>query len=319
MSNESKEGKNKVYQTSLPNKFTRETSIRPIDIHICRLIGNGKKQKDIAEILEISKGYVSRRVKKLIKVGLLTPGPRSSCATYSVNHSLLEQVYRSLTECEAPRKSGNYLIDCHNYKYKFEIEHDNPDVIGIRKGKMKNWSRDPEYGETGACEWRRTTKHVEFWLTTPVVLKTNDPRDLERLKATNQAEIKEAAREFQNKYGIKLKLKRPIPVHKEIKVKSKEITELVKGKTIHDTVFKAVYPDDPNIEFKDEIFAKNYIGSRSVENKASSIMRVLREIQTTQELLVNAMNEQTNILKTVFGKPGPRQPTPDPGNVGYVR
>jgi len=291
--------------TSFLNKFPKETSIRNLDIQICRLIASDKKQKDIAKILNISKGYVSKRIKLLIKVGLLTPGPRSSTTTYSVNTSLLVEVSSNLTECEAPLKSNEYLIDCHNYKYKFRIVKDNPDVIGIKKGKMKNWERDPDYGDSGACEWRRTTKHVEFWLTTPVVIKTNDPQDLERLKATNLVLILKAASEFQRKHDMILDLTKPDPVHKEIKVKNALLTKLTKGKNIHDTIFKSVYPEDGTPEFKDEIYVKNYIGSRSVENKASSIIKRLDQLENN---LLNCMEKQTTILEKLI--PSPQTPAP---------
>ncbi len=312
---------------SFLNKFPRETSkklsLKPIHHDIIRLIKKGKIQKEIAQILNISKGYCSKKVKQLVKCGLVKEILRSSCRILTINHTLYEQVSSFITQGEAPLKGSEYLVNIHNYRYKFKITHNIPDSIGIKKGRLKNWGRDKEYGELDAVNWVRTTKHVIFYLTDPITRKIKDSEDLQRLKDSNLAILIDAAKAFQLKYGIQLELTNPIAVQKEIKVKNPLLTKLTKGKTIHDTIFKSVYPKDGTPEFKDEIYVKNYIANQSLTNKKLSILKrldilennILKSLETNTEIL----GKQTSILEQIVTPQAQITKKPDPGPTTMIR
>jgi len=312
MSNEDKGENAKVSSTSFLNESFQEPSIRfsirPIHHDIIRLLKEGKLQKEIVQILNISKGYCSKKVKQLVKWGLVKEVVRTTCRILTVNHTLYEQVSLDVAQGEAHLKSSEYLVNLHNYRYKFEITSNIPDSIGVKKGKLKNWGQDPEYGEMGAVSWQRTTKHIVFWLTNPVTRVIKDSEDLQRLKDSNLAIIIDSAKEFQRKYGIGLKLTNPIMVQKEVKVKNALLTKLTKGKTIHDTIFKSVYPEDGTPEFKDEIYVKNFIANQSLSNKKLSIMKRLDQLENN---VMEVLEKQTGVLEKLVT---PKQVTgPRPG------
>jgi hypothetical protein len=95
--------------------------------------------------------------------------------------------------------------------------------------------------------------------------------------------IDDALKEFIKKFGLRCDLIfKPIEKRKEIEVKGEEyIDSLPQELILHDTVGKKVY--DSGFEFKNEIYAKNYIKNRAIEGitpaLAEQLMLLCKQIE----------------------------------------
>jgi hypothetical protein len=94
-----------------------------------------------------------------------------------------------------------------------------------------------------------------------------------------------AIKEFITAFNFELEGKfNPIEKRKEIEVKGEEyIDNLPEELILHDTVGKKVYSS--GFEFKNEIYAKNYIKSRAIEDISPQIQEQLILIQAKMDLL----------------------------------
>ena len=86
----------------------------------------------------------------------------------------------------------------------------------------------------------------------------------------------------------------PITKRKEIEVKGEEfIDSLPKDLILYDTVFKKVY--DKGVEFKDEVYVKNFIKTRALEDVTPRIAEQLTLIDRKIDLLDKRQESQAKV------------------------
>lgn len=87
----------------------------------------------------------------------------------------------------------------------------------------------------------------------------------------------DVAKKLQREFKVKLNLSKWKWHRKEIGLKDDKLQQISPKILIHDDVFKKVY--EKETEFYDEVYVKNYISNRALEDLSPFIAQELRDIK----------------------------------------
>lgn len=111
---------------------------------------------------------------------------------------------------------------------------------------------------------------------------------------------------FVRRYNLKLVSYKPVWKRKELEIKGDTFIDSLPAEClIHDTVGKKVY--ETGFEFKDEVYVKNYIKNRAVEELGPEIRKDLKEIKemiqpkkTALQECLDVINKETNDIDSMI-------------------
>jgi len=181
------------------------------------------------------------------------------------------------------------LIDYHNVVYKFSIIKNNSEAHLPYQKQMRGWIQ--EWEEKDSVKFQRTPYSIIIFLNKRVLRDDVGIVEQEVLDT-----IKLYAKQFMERYAIKLDIDHPEPVRKEVKLlEGFHSAEQFQGKLV-----KCVYPDG-RIEFIDKEKAithtENFIENLSLENKAADILKAM---DGGFDTLAYLMTKQNEILEKVL-------------------
>lgn len=274
------------------NNVPQLSSLDNIELYILNSIKNGIfNQRETAKLYNVSESYISQKCKKLEKMGLIVKEVRTSCNIWKINPNV--NLTEMLAIYDTPLKNNEFIVKSHNYRIKYKVLKDNKEIhFDSKPNTIRNWV--PEYGTFSEVSFQRTPNHIVFWLKEPVILKCKRAEEIESAKLIAMRTIEEGAKKFQEKFGITLDLAHPEVVRKEIKIKNEKLNSIANKivGNIYNDVMKKVYANG-EIEYVDEIFAKQTLANLALEDKSEKIMEEVKDLrEAINSLLIPALKEQ---------------------------
>lgn len=255
---------------------------------IFTLIDEGYYPAKISRILGISKQLLNYWLKRLVRLGYLEKGVRTSVVFYHLTDLgkemllMLSESKKTLTGCEAgPR------VRLHNVSFKFRIIKDADIPIDWRKVEMQNWGR--LIGSVYDVTVEKTTKHLIVY---PKIRTERDPY-VALLKAYEEA-IR-VAKSIENRFGLILGLpelnRKPHFGFKDpIADKLSEYQET----TLSDIGRIDQSPGEGEIEFFDPSTAADYI---AMPNRVKRIEEKINKLEETLERISNSLERVSAMLE----------------------
>lgn len=123
-----------------------------------------------------------------------------------------------------------------------------------------------------------TTKSLILYQTERQTRVICCKKDIDKVTESIIDKFLNTARKIQRQFGIKVKLNEWEWYRKEIGLKDDKLRRIDREIFIHDDVFKKVY--EKETEFYDEVYVKNYISNRALEDLAPFLAQQMNDIRT---------------------------------------